>query len=196
MTWLTALTAWPAPIGPTWVIVRAHRRQDGARALDVRRVATDEDRQGAFLRALAPARDRRVDHPQAALGETRREVPAARRRDGRAVDDERSGRRALDDAAGPEQDRLDVGRVRHADDCDVDAGDRVRRALGERDPELGQLRGAAGRPVPADDLEARRGPGWRPSPPPWCPGRGRRPGPGPALAPWSWLGSRVARRFP
>ena len=22
MTWLTALTAWPAPIGPTWVIVR------------------------------------------------------------------------------------------------------------------------------------------------------------------------------
>ena len=135
----------------------AHRREDGPGVLDVGRIAADEDRQGRVAGTFAPTRHRRVDHPEAALGQARREVPAAGRGDGRAVDDERSGGCAVDDAALPEQDGLDVGRVRDADDGDVDPGHRSGRAVGERHAEIGQLRGPARRPVPADDLEPGTG---------------------------------------
>ena len=66
----------------------AHRRQDGPGALDVGRVATDEDRQRRVPGAFAPARHRCVDEPDAVLTEPGGELPAARRGDGRTVDDE------------------------------------------------------------------------------------------------------------
>ena len=157
MTWLTALTAWPAPIGPDVGDRPAHRRQDRPGALDVGLVAADEDREGRVPSALAAARDGGVDHPQLALGETRGEIPAARRSDRRAVDDERPGPCAGDQPVGGEQDRFDVRRVGHADDRDARLGDGLGRRVSHRDAQVEQLGRAAGRPVPARHREA--GPG-------------------------------------
>ena len=85
------------------------------------------------------------------------EVPAARRGDGRAIDDEGARGRAGDDPVRAEQDGLDVRGVRDADDRDVDAGDRVGRRVGRSDAEIGELGATAGRPVPGGDRES--GPG-------------------------------------
>ena len=117
----------------------AHRREDRPGAFDVLGIAADEDRQRRLLGALAAAGDGRIDHRDPALAETSREVPAARRRDRRAVDDERALPGAVDDAVGAEQDGLDVGGVRDADHRDVDVGDRRRRRRGQGDAELGEL---------------------------------------------------------
>jgi hypothetical protein len=132
----------------------AHRRQHRPGTLDVRGVATHEDRQSRVLGALAPARDGRIDHRDAPFAQARCEVPAARRGDRRAIDDERAFAGSLDDPVRPEDDRLDVGRVRHADHDDVRPGCDGRRRLGHRDAALDELRGPAGGPVPADDREA------------------------------------------
>ena len=135
----------------------AHRRQDRARALDISRFATDEDRQRRVLGAFAATRDRSVDHRQVVVGQALGEVPASRRRDRRAVDDEGPRAGTADDAVRAEQDRLDVRRVRDADDGDADIGDGSRRRLGDRDAQTCEVRGAAGRPVPAGDREAGAG---------------------------------------
>ena len=128
MTWLTALTAWPAPIGPTWVMVRPRAWSTG-RARSTSASAPPTKMVRVALRAPSlPPETGRVDHGQAALAESRREVPAAGRGDGRAVDDERAGPSAVDDAVVPEQDRLDVRRIRHAQDDDVAAAGGVGRA--------------------------------------------------------------------
>ena len=121
MTWLTALTAWPAPIGPTWVIVLPIASRTGRARSTSAALAADEDRQGRLLGALAAARDRRVDDADAALARGARRSPGvADGRDRRAVDDEAAGReRPSATPSGAEQDRLDVGRVRDADDDDV-----------------------------------------------------------------------------
>ena len=59
---------------------RAHRGQDRPGALDVVGLAADEDREGRLAGAFRAARDRRVDHADAALAEparrTRRSPPA------------------------------------------------------------------------------------------------------------------------
>ena len=132
----------------------ADRRQHGPGALDVRGVTADEDRQGRLLGALAAARDGGIDHRETTLAQACGEVPAARRGDRRAVDDERALAGAVDDALLAEDDRFDVRRVRHADHDDVRPGRDGRRRLGDRDAGLDELRGAAGGPVPADDREA------------------------------------------
>ena len=94
ITWLTALTAWPAPIGPTWVIVVPSAARTGrARSTSAASPPTKIVRV-AFCAPSLPPETGRVDHRQPALGEPRGEVPAARRRDRRAVDDERAGRGA------------------------------------------------------------------------------------------------------
>ena len=132
----------------------AHGGQDGPGLLDVGRVAAHEDRQRRVAGALAPARDGGVDHAQLALRQSRGEVPAARRGDGRAVDDQRPGSGAVDDAVRAEQHGLDVRRVRDADDDDVDESATAWAAVGGHDDaEIGELVGATGRPVPAGDGE-------------------------------------------
>ena len=157
MTWLTALTAWPAPIGPTWVIVRpiavrtGRARSTSASSPPTKIVSV------AFRAPSLPPETGASTIRQLALGETRGEVPAARRRDRRAVDDERPGPRAGDQPVGREQDRFDVRRVRHADDRDARVGDGLGRRVSHHDAEVEQLGRAAGRPVPAGHREA--GPG-------------------------------------
>ena len=132
----------------------AECREDRASPFDVVRLATDEDRQGRVAGALAPARDGRIDHPQALLAQARSEVPAARRGDRRAIDDERAGPSPGGHAVRPEQDGLDVGRVRDAQDDDVGGARRRGRGGGPRDPEFVQVGGASGSPVPGGDREA------------------------------------------
>ena len=116
---MTALTAWPEPIGPTWVIVLPSRARIGRARSTSAGVATDEDRQGRLLGALAAAGDRGVDDRDPAL------APAARRSrgspTGAIVEQSMTRRRAgaLGHAVGAEQDRLDVRRVGDADDDDV-----------------------------------------------------------------------------
>jgi len=90
-----------------------------AGVLDVSLVTADEDRQRRVARALAPARDRRIDHPQTVLRQSGGEVPAARGCDGRAIDDERARTSTADDTVGTEEDGLDVRRIGDADDDDV-----------------------------------------------------------------------------
>ena len=152
MTWLTALTAWPAPIGPTWVMVLPIAASTG-RARSTSGVAADEDRERRLLGAFAATRDGRIHHRQAAFAQARGEVPAARRGDRRAVDDERPRSCPADDAVLTEEDRFHVRRVRHADDDDVGSGGGVRGTAGGLDPEFGELRGAIRRPIPDDERE-------------------------------------------
>ncbi len=155
----------------------AHGRQHGPGALDVSGVATDEDRERRLLGALAAARDGRIDHRQASFAQARGEVPAARRGDRRAVDDERPRSCPADNTTLTEEDRFHVRRVRHADDDDVGSGGGVRRDCRRSRP---RVRRAAGRD-PASDSRRRAGNrperGWRPWPTPSCPGPGRRRAP-------------------
>ena len=135
----------------------AERGKNRPGALDVVRVAADEDRERRVPGALAAARDRGIDHRQAVLLQARREVPAARRGDRRAIDDQRPGARPADDAVLAEQDRLDVRGVRDADHHDVGVGGRGGRVGRHLHAELCQLRGPTRRPVPGGDREAGAG---------------------------------------
>ena len=157
MTWLTALTAWPAPIGPTWVIVRpiavrtGRARSTSAASPPTKIVSV------AFLAPSLPPETGASTIGRSTLGEPRGEIPAARWGDGRAIDDERARARALGDAVGSEQDRFHVGRVGDADDRDPGIGDGVAGGLGDRRRQVGELRRAARRPVPGGDVEAGAG---------------------------------------
>ena len=159
MTWLTALTAWPAPIGPTWVIVRPSAVEDRPGALDVGRVAADEDRQRRVLGALAAARDRRVDHR---AGRAPRAAPRSPSCPTGAIVEqsmiERARARAADDAVLAEQDRLDVRACPRRRSTTISASAAAAAGFAaDLDAEVGELGRAAGRPVPGGDREA--GPG-------------------------------------
>ena len=117
----------------------AQRGEDRPRALDV--LARRRRRRSSASPSGRPRCRPTPGHrpSQAALAQPRGEVPAARRRDRRAVDDERAGAGALDDAGRAEEDGLDVGRVRDADHDDLGVGDRRRRGRGDRDAEVREL---------------------------------------------------------
>ena len=155
MTWLTALTAWPAPIGPTWVIVLPSAVEDRPGPLDVGRVAADEDRERRLAGALAAARDRRVDHARRRARASR--AAKSQLPDGAMVEQSMTsvpGRAPSTTPSGAEQDGLDVRRVGDADDDDVRRRRRPGPAVGgQGDAEIVELGAAAGRPVPAGDRE-------------------------------------------
>ena len=157
MTWLTAFTAWPAPIGPTWVMVRPIAVRTGrARSTSAASPPT-KIVNVAFLAPSLPPGDRGVDHREPALLEPRGEVPAARWRDRRTVDDQGARAGALGDAVRPEEDGLDVGRIGHADDRDVDIGDGPGRSVGHDRTEVRQLGRPARGAVPGRHVEPRAG---------------------------------------
>ena len=88
------------------------------------------------------------------------------------------GAGAVGDAVRAEEDRLDVGRVRDADDDDVARRPRSRGRVGAaRRTEAVELRGPARGPVPDRQREARPGRGWRPSPRPSSRARRNRSAP-------------------
>ena len=65
---------------------------------------------------------------------------------------------AVDDAVGAEQDGLDVGRVRDADRPTMSTSATAAAGVGGHgDAEVGELRRAARRPVPAGDREPGAG---------------------------------------
>ena len=137
---MTAFTAWPEPIGPTWVIVLPRAREDRPGPLDVRRLAADEDRERRLLGALAAARDRRVDERDAALASRAAKSRVAA---GEIVEQSMTSEPDRAPSATPvraEQDGLDVGRVGDAHDDDVGGARRGRRAGGPLDAELVELR--------------------------------------------------------
>ena len=96
----------------------------------MRVLAADERRQLALARALGAARDGSVDGARAALGE----LAATRRAVSGAIVEQSSTtaplRDALGDAARPEHDRLDVGRVRDAEAHELGALRGLARRLG------------------------------------------------------------------
>ena len=181
MTWLTALTAWPAPIGPTWVIVRPIAVEDRPGALDVRRVAADEDRQRRVAGALAAARDRGVDHRAGRARRAARRSPSCP--DGAIVEQSMTRvpcRAPSTTPSGPNRTASTSGVSETQITAMSDAGDRRPRASAHvtpRSASSGARPGVRFQPV----TRTRRGPGWRPSPRPSCPGRGRRPGPAPGI---------------
>ena len=126
----------------------AERVEHRPGVLDVALGAADEDREGRVARPLRTTGHRRIDHAQVALTQSSREVPAAGRGDGRAVDDQGAGLGTLDDAVGSEQHRLDIRGIGHADDHDLGVRCGLRGARGRRDAELLQLRGAVRGPIP------------------------------------------------
>ena len=138
---------------------RAERRRTGrARSTSAASPPTKIE-SVAFWAPSLPPDTGRVDHRDAAFAASRAaKSRVARRRDRRAVDDERAGAGALGDAVGAEEDRLDVGRVRDADDDDVRGGrrGRRRRRRGRRRGRRAPARGPGVR-FQARDREARSG---------------------------------------
>jgi hypothetical protein len=108
MTWFTALTACPAPIGPTWVIVRPSAVSTGLARSTSPLVPADKDRQGRVPSALAAAGNGGVDEDEPDPVQSFGKRPAPRWRDGRAVNDERALAGARGNAIGSEQNRLHV----------------------------------------------------------------------------------------
>ena len=118
MTWLTALTAWPAPIGPTWVIVLPSAARTGrARSTSSASPPTKIVRVAFRAPSLPPETGAStIDRPCSFSRAAKSQLP-----DGAIVEQSmmRVPARAPDDAVLPEQDGLDVGRVRDADHDDV-----------------------------------------------------------------------------
>ena len=79
----------------------------------------DEYRQGTEASSLGAARDRGVDHTDAAFGQALAQAARRLRRDGRTIDDERSRGDALRHSGGAEEDGRDIGAVRDAHDDNV-----------------------------------------------------------------------------
>ena len=138
----------------------AHRRQHRAGALDVRRVAADEDRQRRLLGALAAAR--RPAHRPSRCRAPRSRAAKSQLPDGAIVEQSMTrvpGTSAGDDAVRTEQDGLDVRRVRDADDDDVRLGDGRRRATRpSTTPSSAELRARPGvrfQPVTGKPARAR-----------------------------------------
>ena len=170
---MTALTAWPAPTGPTWVIVLPRSPRIGrARSTSAASPPTKIVRV-RLLGALGAARDGGVDEVDALRGQASGEVAGGRRRDRRAVDHERARAGAGGHAVRPEQDRLRRracrrrrSRRRRSPRPDVAGVGRLDR------PDAIELGGPARRPVPDRQADGRRGRGGRPSRHPSS--RGRR----------------------
>ena len=129
ITWFTAFTAWPDPIGPTWVIVVPTLSRTGrARSRSAASPPMKIDRVPFFAPSMPPETGRRAS-PTPFAAQPLGERPGRGRRDRRHVDDERAGLRALGHAGRAEQDRLDVRRVRHDRDDDLARGSHGGRAL-------------------------------------------------------------------
>ena len=122
----------------------AERGKDGPGPLDVRLLATDEDRERRLLGALAAARHRSVDHRDARQAQAGAEVTGRGRRDRRAVDDERAGSGAGGQPVSTEEDGFDIGRVGHADHDDVARPGDGGRRFGPVGTQLVELRRATG----------------------------------------------------
>ena len=94
MTWLTALTAWPEPAGPKWVIFEPSRSRSG-RARSTRRRLARRRRSSGSPSGRPRCRPRR--------GRRRRPRRPRARRAAKARVDRRADRRAVDDEAAPGQ---------------------------------------------------------------------------------------------
>ena len=128
--------------------LRAELLEERPGALERLGLAAGEDREGRLLGALAAARDRGVDIGHAGLREAGGERPGRRRADRRAIDDEAAPGQALAHAGRPEQDRLDVRRIRDADEHDVRCGPSSAGVAASWAPAATRSAGPSGRPVP------------------------------------------------
>ena len=72
ISWLAALTVWPAPDGPDVHDRLADRVENVGGGVEVGRLAADHDRQRGRLRARLAAGHRGVEQPQPALRGLRR----------------------------------------------------------------------------------------------------------------------------
>src|SRR5215475_6297883 len=136
-----------------------HLRPDGAQhgldALEGRLVPADHDRRVALRQRDRTARNRRIEHGHALLGEFGGDRAARVRRDRAHVDIDAALRQAGDDAVAAERDRSHRRRVGYDREHDVAGrGDRARR---RRQPHAGgnQRLGLLLAPVPARDRVAR-----------------------------------------
>ena len=129
--------------------------EHGTGTLDVLLVAADEDRQRRVPGALAAARDRGIDHAQAAFAQPRGEIPAARWGDRRAVDDRACPTRAP--SATPSSPNRTASTSGVSDTQMTTIGVSATASAGvarHLDAELRELGRPARRPVPGGDREA------------------------------------------
>ena len=111
ISWLAALTVWPAPLGPTCTIVLPTASKTGpasSKSAASPPTMIDEHR---VLGARLTAGDRGVEEPEALLARLLGERDGDVGPDAGEVDDQGAGRGVLEDAALAGEHLLDVGGV-------------------------------------------------------------------------------------
>ena len=115
---LQIFAAWPLPAAPAWTMVLAHRLQHRLRALEAPVAAADHEGERARRGAADAARDGRIEHVEALLGGCLGDDARALDVDGRAVDQQGTALRGVEDAiiAGIDSAHLRPGRQHRHDD--------------------------------------------------------------------------------